>query len=242
MRGIERLNKYLKIFNQERGEYLNLIGDEFANYPSLNGFIKINDFDNGSIANVTEYTMQLADFLINQLDVSKAAGTLLDFTLETFYDKLRKNETDEEYYQRSNEEIFDDKVSNLAIEDKLEEFGDDVEVIDGIGGDSAYYGVSYYENETDFNLVGENVVKKAIYSQQGGRPYFFRVLMSNVLPSNYKTIVENINEYKAGGTNYIVELREVFSQAIAFYDTSFYEYNFSNLTTNPVVTAGFIGT
>ena len=242
MRGIERINRYLKLFNQESGEYLNLIGDESKNYPPLNDFIKISDFDNGSIANVIEYTMKLSDFLIDQLDVSKSAGIILDFTLETFYEKVRlKDETDEEYYLRTEDEIFDHKISNLAIENKLEEFGDDVEVIDGIGGDSTYYGVSFYENNTDFNLPGENVVKKAIFSQEGGRPYFFRVLMSNVNPSDYKNIINVINEYKAGGINYIVELEEFFSQAIAFSDVSFYEYNISDLTVSPVVTAGFVG-
>jgi hypothetical protein len=243
MRAIKRLNKYLKIFNQEGGEYLNLIGDESKIDPSIEGFIKINDFDNGAISNVIEYTMKLANFFIDQLDVSKATGILLDFTLETFYEKLRnKNETDEEYYLRSKDEIFDDKVSNLAIKKKLEDFGDNVEVIDGIGGDSAYYGVSFYNNENDFNLEGKNVVKKSIYSVQGGRPYFFRVLMENIFPSEYKTIINVINEYKAGGTNYIVELKEVFSQTVGFFDTSFYEYEQNDLTVDPVITAGFTGT
>jgi hypothetical protein len=242
MRATKRLNKYLKIFNQETGEYLNLIGNESKNIPALSGFVKINDFDNASISNVIEYTIRLANFLIDQLDVSKAVDTLLDFQLETYYNKLRKkNETDGEYYLRSSDEIFDDKVSNLAIKKKLEDFGTDVEVIDGIGGDSAYYGVSYYNNENDFSLAGQNVVKKSIYSVEGGRPYFFRVLMGSVLPSEYKTIINVINEYKAGGTNYIVELKEIFSQTVGFYDTSFYNYEDSDLTASPVVTAGFSG-
>lgn len=243
MRAIKRLNKYLKIFNQESGEYLNLIGDETKNYPSLNGYIKINDFDNGAIGNVIEYTMKLSDFFIDQLDVSKASDFLLEFILETYYNKIRKDgETDLEYYTRSKEEIFDHKISNLAIKNKLEDYGDDIEVIDGIGGDSAYYGVSYYENYKDFELSGENVVKRAIFSVTGGRPYFFRVLMSNVFPSQYREIINVINDYKAAGVNYFVELREYFSQAIAFFDVSFYEYNENDLTASPVVTAGFVGT
>lgn len=243
MRGIERLNKYLKIFNQESGEYLNFIGDESKNYPSLSGFIKINDFDNGSIGNITEYTMQISDFFIDQLEVDKASGNLLDFILETYYEHRRlKDELDIDYYNRTKEDLFDNKISNLAIKKKLEDFGTNIEVIDGIGGDSAYYGISYYENNGDFQLIGENVVKKAIFSQAGGRPYFFRVIMSDVFPSEYKNIVDIINEYKAGGVNYIVELSEFFSQAIAFFDVSFYEYEENKLDVSPVVTAGFYGT
>ena len=98
-----------------------------------------------------------------------------------------------------------------------------------------------HENDQDFNISGENIVKKAIFSQTGGRPYFFRVIMSDVLPGQYQSIINIINEYKAGGINYIVELREFFSQTVGFFDTSFYEYNENILTTSPVVTAGFAG-
>jgi len=243
MRSVKRLNKYLKIFNKESEEFKNLIGDEEKTVPSIDGNIKISDFDNGAIGNVIEYTIRLSNFLIDQLDVSKSKGNLLGYTLETFYKKTKKEgETDQEYYERSKEEIFDHKISNLAIKNKLEDYGDEVEVIDGIARDSAYYGVSYYDNTQDFSLSGENVVKKSIYSVTGGLPYFFRVLIANVFPSQYQTIINVINEYKAGGVNYIVELKETFSQSVAFYDTSFYNYTDSDLTASPVVTAGFSGT
>jgi hypothetical protein len=65
--------------------------------------------------------------------------------------------------------------------------------------------------------------------------------MSNLAPSNYRNIINIIDDYKAGGVNYIVELKEYFSSAIAFLDTSYYEQNESILTASPVVTAGFLG-
>jgi len=242
MRGIEELNKYLKIFNQESGEYLNLIGDKTKNYPSLNGKIKINDFDNGAIGNVIEYSIQFSEFLILQLDLRYTQGTLLDYILEGFYGVQRlRDETDANYYIRTKNLIFDEKVSDLAIIEALKDYGVNIQLINGVGS-GAFTEVSFVGSFEEFDIVGEDVVRPAFIEIQGGNPYFFKVIMSGALPQNYKTIIDIINEYKAGGINYIVELREYFTSAVGFVDTSFIEYDDSDMGVSPIITAGFTGT
>lgn len=243
MRGITELNKYLKIFNQETGEYINLIGDATKVYPSLDGKIKINDFDNGAVGNVVEYTMQFSEFMIDQLDVRYTQGILLDYILETFYGYEReRDETDAEYYARVKKLIFDPKISNLAIKKALEPYGEDIVILDGVGSMSAFTEVSYVENLNEFSLEGEDIVAPAFLEIQGGKPYFFRVLMSNLHPKYYKKVIEIIDEYKAGGVNYIIELREYYNEAVGFTETSFIEYDYNDMEVDPVITAGYTGT
>lgn len=240
MRAITELVKNLKIFNQEAGEFLNLIGDAEKDYPQLSGEIKISDFDNGAIANVLEYEMNLAEYLIDQLKLNNASGDFMDFIVEKYYDKMREpSETDASLYQRVYDAVFADKVSPLAIKNAIDEFGDDIEIIEGIGS-GAFTEVSFVENINEFD--GPPIVKMATLEVQGGNPYFFRVIISNLLPVNYNKIVERINEYKAAGINYIIELREIFSDAVGFTDLCYIEYDDSDLTVSPVITNNFVGT
>lgn len=241
MKAITSLNKYLNIFNQEKGEYLNLIGDGKKDYPYLDGEIYINDYDNGAIANVLEYNRNLSVYFLLSLDISQASGEILTYILKEYYGYFRKmNELDEDYYQRVITSILDNKISNIAIEKKLEPYGDDISVIDGIGS-GAFTDVSFIGNYQEFTLSGQSIVKPATTEVVGGRAYFFRVFIRNISPVDYKTVVDIINNHKAAGVNYIIELPEIINESVGFTDTSYLEYNDEKLDVDPVVTSGFMG-
>jgi hypothetical protein len=244
MRGITELNKLLKIFNQELGEYLNFIGDKSKTYPALSGSVKINDFDNGSVSNIIEYTMQLANYFIEQMDVRYTAGEILDYILQSFYGITREPlESDTDYYNRAKDLIFDAEISPLAILNAVADYCDDAEIVLGTG-EGAFADVSFIGNYTEFHLEGEDVVTPSYLEIQGGKHYFFRLIMENVHPKNYRKIIELVNEYKAGGIDYEIELDEYYNIPVGFTDVSFLEYD-SEIAASPpdhVVTASFTGT
>ena len=173
---------------------------------ALNGIVKINDMNTGAISNVLEYLRRFSSFLIDQLYANKAQGMWLDYYGKKFFAIERKGgESDADYYLRIKSIIFATKFSPISIVRALENYGDNVQIIEGID-DGAFADVSFTNSYRDFNISGQDVVKGAISGIEGGLPFFFRVLMSNVDPADYKKILAIIEAYKAAGVAYIIEL------------------------------------
>jgi hypothetical protein len=205
-RSIELLNELLKIFNQEEGEYLNLVGDFKATTPVLSGNVKINDFNIGAIANVLEHARQLTPYLTQQIDLTQANDFWLDYIGENVYDiKRAGGESDADYSNRIIKEILGSNSSPLVIKNILEDYGDNVLILEGID-DGAFSEVSFSDNYRDFELPGEDVVKAAFASAQGGIAFFFRVIMENVDPNDYKIIWQIVDKIKAAGVSFVIQI------------------------------------
>lgn len=203
-RAIEILNIFLKIFNRESGEYLKLVGDSTRVTPSITGEIKINDINTGAISNIMEYTRKLAMFLIDQLNLNNAVREFLDNYGITYYDIVRAaGELDEDYADRIVRKVFALKQTPILIQQALLPFADQVDIIEGIE-DGAFSEISFADSYRDFFLPGESIIKAAIAGLEGGMLFFFRVLMYNVDPADYKVIIQIIEDYRAAGIAYDV--------------------------------------
>ena len=206
-RAIELLNELLKIFNVDSGEYLKLVGDK-TKVTSVSGEVKINDINTGAISNSLEYARRLANYLIDQLDLRLTSDSWLDFIGGEIYGILRvPGETDDDYAYRLRivATLTTVKCTPIGIEQALLRYGDNIRVIDGID-DGAFADVSFANNYKDFFPVGADIIKAAIAGEQGGLLFFFRVIMENVDSTYYKTIIKIINDFKAAGISYIVEI------------------------------------
>jgi hypothetical protein len=239
MNALTKLNDFLKIFNQESGEYLNLIGDINKPDAIIEGNVKINDFNKGAIANLQEYEMQLLFFLVDQLELDKTTGSNLDYIATTYYNMKRKNdESDASYYSRIVNRVFAKKCTPIAIIKAISQYGTSIELIEGIGS-GAFSDVSFSDNTEDFAIPGFKIIKGAYCEALGGRAYFFRIMITGLKVTDYKNIINTINEYKAGGINYFVEISDTTKNYIGFSDTTFCNYNLKKFNSNPVVTQDF---
>lgn len=176
----------------------------YVQIPS--GFININDFNLGAISNPLEYFRRLGIYLVDQLYLNKASDEWLTLLGEKYFNLTRfQNETDASYSERIRRKIFDIKTSPLAIRDALETFGDNVQIIEGVD-DGAFSEVSFANCYRDFNIVSQWVVKAALAGIEGGVPFFFRVIMENVLPENYTKIIDLVKDFKATGIGFEITI------------------------------------
>lgn len=173
---------------------------------NLEGDIKLNDINTGSISNALEYTKRLNDFLVDQLDLTTASDSWLDYIGENMYgiDRLG-GESDADYSTRIIQKTVEVQCTVVAITNMLEDYGDNVLIVEGID-DGAFADISFANNYKDFNRPGEDVVKAALAGDFNGLPFFFRVIMENVDPANYKLILDLIDDYKAAGVQYVVQI------------------------------------
>jgi len=150
MNSLEKLNDFLQIFNREEGEYLNLIGDESKIDVIVDGLVKINDYNKGSISNLLQYEMDFASFLVDQLDLSKTKSTYLDYIAQNFYGITRQvGETDDEFYARIILQIFALKCSPLIIYEAIKDLGTNVRLQEGVNY-GAFCDVTFCDNITYF--------------------------------------------------------------------------------------------
>jgi hypothetical protein len=241
MKSIEKLSDFLKIFNEYSGEYLNFVGDKNKIDVALDGIIKINDFDNGVMGNVLEYEISLANFLVNQLDLSQNKGDYLDFISETYYDMTRNvGESDLDFYERILSSIFSIKCSPLVIYNKIKDLGVNVRLQEGINY-GAFCDVSYCDNITFFQLPAVNIVKEAFCGASNGLPFFFIVYVDTITPANY-IIMNNICEsFRAAGIRYRIIITQQQQNISGFFGVTYFGYDTLNLAVNPVVTVDFLG-
>jgi hypothetical protein len=238
MESIEKLTKYTKIFNQDSAEYKNLIGDKNKLDVLVSGTVKINDYDNGTIGNVFQYETDLFNFLVDQLDLSKAQDSYLDYIVDKYYGYRRnKNETDLEFYTRVLGLIFDPKGTPRSIVKAIQEFGTDIQIVEGLNI-GAFADLTYADYYSD-TYTGGVYVRPAFTGYVSGSPYFFRILISNLLAQNYKKLIEKINEYKVAGVNYVVEVLDTIAQYIGFSDLMFCNYDEKDFTVNPIIVYDF---
>jgi hypothetical protein len=240
MDSVIKLCENLKLFNKNELEFKNLIGDCDKLDVLVDGKVKINDFNNGMLGNILEYEINLGNFLINQLDLSKTKSTYLDYIAETYFDfRRKKDETDAEFYIRMIGTIVDKKCTPIAILNSIQEFGTDIEMIEGLTT-GAFADITFCDFYEDVNNYGINIVRAAFTEALGGTPYFFRIRISNLLPSNYSKIIERINDYKAGGINYIIEIKDIQQRYVGFTDLCFCDYDDEDFTVNPIVVRDFV--
>jgi hypothetical protein len=203
-RAIEVLNDRLRIFNRESGPYLELVGDATRATPVFSSEVKINDINTGAVSNVVEYLRRFAVFLILQLDLSQASGDWLDYIAELAYSMVRGyGETDAQFFYRIESTIFSNGPSPISIEDALAPYATLVQVIEGID-DGAFSEVSFTECYRNFD--SPQIVKAAIAGQEGGMPFFFRVIMVGADPTKARLILDTIMRLKAAGVSFVVEL------------------------------------
>jgi hypothetical protein len=239
MESIESLNSYLNFFNKNEGEYLNLVGDENKFDVVVSGEIKINDFNNGALGNYLQFEYKLSNFLIDNLNLKKSSDYLLDFVMENYYGYKRLlNETDSQFYSRVLKLIFDIKCTPIAIIKSIEEFGTNIELVEGFDT-GAWFNLSYFDNQKEIRKPGV-YVRASFFESSGGNPYFFRIFISGLQPENYKKIIERINNYKSAGINYIVQLNDL-DYFVGFGSFCFCDYEKKNLTKDPPITFGFVG-
>jgi len=172
---------------------------------NLEGYIKLNDMNTGAISNPLEYTRRLGDFLVEQLNISNALDSWLTYSGGTMYDVPRNaGESDIDYQIRIIAQTTAIKVTILSIRDMLENYGDNVVMIEGQAG-GAYANVSYANCYTDFKITGFDIVKAAI-ATTSTLLFNFRAIMENVSASDYMLILSMIDNYKAGGVSYSVQI------------------------------------
>lgn len=203
-RSIEILDQKLKIYNVNAGEYLKLIGDATKTTPVFTTIVKINDINTGAISNPLEYIRRLKSFFVNQLDLRTAVEDWLDYQGKHIYNiKRNAGETDSQYSARIIEVIVGSGCSPVVIKHLLENYGNNVQILEGID-DGAFSDVSFSDCYRDFD--GPPIVKAALTGQEGGMPFFFRVIMEDVDPGDYKLIIDLIKKLKAGGISFIVQI------------------------------------
>jgi len=233
-----KLNENLKIFNQESGEYLLLIGNKDKIDVIPDNEVKINDLDNGSIGNVLEFEKRLSLFLIEQLDISKAKTIYLDDILNTFYGKYREvGETDSTFYQRVLQELFHYKCTLPAIYDIAKNLADPVQIQEG--GMFGFFADTTYADNVVFFDDSQGIVTES--AMVDFKTYFFIVIVKTITPDNYRKMVNMLADYHASGINYIILITEQTAQYSAFFGTSYYGYNGLDLGVNPVITKDFFG-
>jgi len=167
---------------------------------------KINTPNTGAISNPLEYLRGFNSYLVDQLNLTTASDDWLDYIGKTFYNISRSaGETDAAYSQRIIETVVAIKFSPLALKNVLENYGDNVQIVEGID-DGAFSDVSFSDNARNYNLPGEWVVKAALAGDPDGFPFFFRVIMENVAASDRLIVINVINSYRAAGVSYIVQI------------------------------------
>jgi len=203
-RAIELLNDLLKIYNRESGEYLNLVGDSSLVTPSFSTEVKINNINTGAISNPLEYSRRLFSFLINQLDLRNTVDSWLDYMGGVIYNVIRfSGESDTDYRNRIFTNTTTVKCSPIGIKIPLDDYADNVQIIEG-GMDGAFADVSFADSDREFNIPGVWVVKSAITMEENGSPFFIIIIMENVDPGDYVTILNLINAYRACGILFTV--------------------------------------
>jgi len=171
---------------------------------NLEGYIKINDMNLGALSNPLEYTRRLSTFFVEQLDITTCFDSWLTYVGGTYYNISRiAGESDIDYQIRIINTTTAIKVTPLGIRDMLEDYGDNVTIVEAGGG--AYADVSYANCYRDFNRSGENVVKAAI-SMTFTLRFYFRAIMENASASDYSLIIALVENYKAGGISYDVQI------------------------------------
>jgi len=203
-RAIELLNDLLKIYNRESGEYLNLVGASSLVTPSFSTEVKINNINTGAISNPLEYSRRLFSFLINQLDLRNTVDSWLDYMGGVIYNVIRfSGESDTDYRNRIFTNTTTVKCSPIGIKIPLDDYADNVQIIEG-GMDGAFADVSFADSDREFNIPGVWVVKSAITMEENGSPFFIIIIMENVDPGDYVTILNLINAYRACGILFTV--------------------------------------
>jgi len=169
--------------------------------------IKINDINTGALSNSLEYLRQTNQHYALQLDLRYAKSTWLDFIAGVYYNLPRiAGESDSDYQTRTINTTMAIKVTPMAIRVMLEDYGDNVTIVEAIGG-GAYADVSYADNTREFKISGSDIVKSAIATTFELR-FNFRAIMENVTNTDEarRLITMLVENYKAGGISYSVEI------------------------------------
>ena len=239
MKALDKLNNYLKIFNQTSGEYLNLIGDYSKPDITPTGTVKINDTNKGAISNVLEYERATMNFFIAQLTLSNTVDDYLDFIGETYYGLQRnQGEVDNDYYTRILNSIFSIKCTKPAIYNAIQSYGTNIRIEEGANY-GAFCDASYCDSIKYFDIEGQPVIQEAVCEAVGGIPFFFIIIADFIPPENLAILINILDNYKACGIKYSIQSATQVTLITGFADLLYTEYNFYNFSNNPVILRGF---
>lgn len=212
----KKLNELLVMFDTRDAVYRSVVSNEDGvPNPTIT---KPTDFNIGAIADLLEWNRRLTISLQKQIFLNQASGNLLDeFCLTMFNIYRNEGETDAEFAERVRQYILSHRLSPASIIKAVERYSSLLpEIIEG-QIDSAFSDVIF----SDIYFSAWQHVEPAPDPYAGwwflpaitcgadGGEFFFILVMYNLAPEDVLTVVDIVDEWKAAGVGYMIEVRYV---------------------------------
>lgn len=177
---------------------------------------KPNDLDLGAMANLVEYNRLLADWLIEQMNITTAVGDRLDYLGSFIYNIFRENgESDATYRTRIKEIVFgikETKWSILADVDSYNGSGSPtypfIKEFDELQELQAYSDYTYTEQYRRWNSSTwpEEVLPAYAggQSETGVDRFFFALYMLDVASSDKQIVYDLVNKAHVAGVEFTI--------------------------------------
>jgi len=164
--------------------------------------VKINDINQGALTNGVEYTCQLGEYYVRQINLNTAVAKDLDFIGRDIYGiERRAGEGDAAYRRRIVDTVFAIKGTPVAIREALLPFADEV-LIDDDASSGAFADVTFSDYYREFDPPDHELVRGAMAGTFGGIIFEYNVFLTNPDLSRKNEILRLLKSFTVGGVTY----------------------------------------